>query len=105
MKQPLRPFEDMRAALLAAATPSPPSRRCPPPSPGRVLAVDQISGLDVPPLDNSSMDGYAVRCAGAPGWLRVAQRIPPAASATAWSRAPRRASSPARRCPTAPTPW
>ena len=28
---------------------------------GRVLAQDQVSGLHVPPQDNSSMDGYAVR--------------------------------------------
>ncbi len=45
---------------------------------GRVLARALVSGLDVPPLDNSSMDGYAVRCADvpAPGTrLRVAQRI------------------------------
>ena len=28
---------------------------------GRVLAEDIVSGLDVPPHDNSSMDGYAVR--------------------------------------------
>ena len=28
---------------------------------GRVLAQDIVSGLDVPPLDNSAMDGYAVR--------------------------------------------
>jgi molybdopterin molybdotransferase len=28
---------------------------------GRVLAEDIVSGLDVPPLDNSAMDGYAVR--------------------------------------------
>ena len=30
---------------------------------GRVLAQDVVSGLQVPPLDNSSMDGYALRCA------------------------------------------
>ena len=30
---------------------------------GRVLAQDLVSGLHVPPQDNSSMDGYAVRCA------------------------------------------
>ena len=30
---------------------------------GRVLAQDVMSGLDVPPADNTSMDGYAVRCA------------------------------------------
>lgn len=28
---------------------------------GRVLAQDIVSGLDVPPLDNSAMDGYAAR--------------------------------------------
>lgn len=46
---------------------------------GRVLAADQYSALNVPPCDNSSMDGYAVRRSdvGAPGTrLRVAQRIP-----------------------------
>jgi molybdopterin molybdotransferase len=30
---------------------------------GRVLAQDVVSGLHVPPQDNSSMDGYALRCA------------------------------------------
>lgn len=29
---------------------------------GRVLAQDLVSGLQVPPHDNSAMDGYAVRC-------------------------------------------
>ena len=46
---------------------------------GRVLAAAQISSIGVPPLDNSSMDGYALRCADvvAPGTrLSVAQRIP-----------------------------
>lgn len=46
---------------------------------GRVLAVGLQSSLDVPPRDNSSMDGYAVRCADvlSPGvHLTVAQRIP-----------------------------
>ncbi len=80
MKQPLRPFEDMRAALLAAATPLSTVEQVPTAEAlGRVLAVDQISGLDVPPLDNSSMDGYAVRCADLPAAgtrLVVAQRIP-----------------------------
>jgi molybdopterin molybdotransferase len=33
---------------------------------GRVLASDLSSGVDVPPLDNSAMDGYAVRCADVP---------------------------------------
>ncbi len=46
---------------------------------GRVLAAEVHSGLDVPPADNSSMDGYAVRAAEAapPGTvLPVSQRIP-----------------------------
>ncbi|MBU3596146.1 molybdopterin molybdotransferase MoeA [Polynucleobacter sp. 86C-FISCH] len=46
---------------------------------GRVLAEDVKSLVDVPPLDNTSMDGYAVRCADTvtPGKkLRIAQRIP-----------------------------
>ena len=46
---------------------------------GRVLADDVKSLVDVPPLDNTSMDGYAVRCAdtATPGkTLKIAQRIP-----------------------------
>ena len=46
---------------------------------GRVLAQDVISALQVPPQDNSSMDGYAVRssdCQQAGAVLRVTQRIP-----------------------------
>jgi len=46
---------------------------------GRVLARAQASAMDVPPMDNSAMDGYAVRLAdvSAPdARLRVAQRIP-----------------------------
>jgi molybdopterin molybdotransferase len=44
----------------------------------RVLAQDLVSALQVPPNDNSSMDGYAVRVADVtePGQvLRVSQRI------------------------------
>jgi molybdopterin molybdotransferase len=46
---------------------------------GRVLAHDVLAALQVPPQDNSSMDGYAVRtadCAEAGAVLRVTQRIP-----------------------------
>ena len=46
---------------------------------GRILAQPVHSSLNVPPADNTSMDGYAVRTAdiGAPGTrLTVAQRIP-----------------------------
>jgi molybdopterin molybdotransferase len=46
---------------------------------GRILAVAQESQLNVPPVDNTSMDGYAVRaadCASGEAVLRVSQRIP-----------------------------
>ena len=46
---------------------------------GRVLSESVSSLVDVPPLDNTSMDGYAVRTkdTATPGAiLRVAQRIP-----------------------------
>ncbi len=46
---------------------------------GRVLSEDVSSLVDVPPLDNTSMDGYAVRTADtqtAGSILKIAQRIP-----------------------------
>jgi molybdopterin molybdotransferase len=46
---------------------------------GRVLAADVVSAIDVPPADNTSMDGYALRAADLPhagAVLPVAQRIP-----------------------------
>ena len=49
---------------------------------GRVLAQSITSALQVPPQDNSAMDGYAVRCAEIrPGVvLPVSQRIPAGSS-------------------------
>lgn len=61
-----QPVEEIRSVPLLAAT-------------GRVLAVAQQSGVSVPPLDNSAMDGYAVRTAdvaAAGVCLPVTQRIP-----------------------------
>jgi molybdopterin molybdotransferase len=46
---------------------------------GRVLAQRQTSLIHVPPLDNTQMDGYAVKasdCASGNARLRVSQRIP-----------------------------
>lgn len=47
---------------------------------GRVLAAAQVSNISVPPLDNSAMDGYAVRAvdlhAQGDTRLPVTQRIP-----------------------------
>ncbi|VVD85320.1 molybdopterin molybdenumtransferase MoeA [Pandoraea horticolens] len=45
---------------------------------GRVLAADVIATLDVPPMDTSAMDGYAVRVADLQGGetgLPVSQRV------------------------------
>ena len=45
---------------------------------GRTLAAAQVAQLNVPPMDNSQMDGYAVRaadCASGAALLQVSQRI------------------------------
>lgn len=44
---------------------------------GRVLADDILAQLDVPPADNSQMDGYCARVAdiGNGAWLPVSQRV------------------------------
>ncbi|MCM2309298.1 MAG: molybdopterin molybdotransferase MoeA [Sulfuritalea sp.] len=73
-------FEEALARLLAGAQPLRESEAVPTHSAaGRVLARGLHSTLDVPPLDNTSMDGYALRCADVPAagaQLKVAQRIP-----------------------------
>ncbi len=73
------PLDDALARLLAAAAPL---GRTEPvdtfDADGRVLAQDLVSALQVPPQDNSSMDGYAVRSAdvtAAGVELPVSQRI------------------------------
>ncbi|AXS80008.1 gephyrin-like molybdotransferase Glp [Dechloromonas sp. HYN0024] len=61
-----RPVEEIRSLPITAAA-------------GRILAVSQQSTVAVPPLDNSAMDGYAVRVADittAGVCLPVSQRIP-----------------------------
>jgi molybdopterin molybdotransferase len=74
------PLDEALASLLAKATPGLPSESVSTfEADGRVLAQDVVSGLTVPPRDNSAMDGYAVRaadCATAGTVLTVAQRIP-----------------------------
>ncbi|MEP6723658.1 MAG: gephyrin-like molybdotransferase Glp [Variovorax sp.] len=79
-RPPLMPLDEALASLLAKATPALGSESVSTfDADGRVLAQDMVSALTVPPRDNSSMDGYAVRAAdcAAPGAvLAVAQRIP-----------------------------
>ena len=79
-RPPLMPLDEALASLLAKATPRLDAESVSTfEADGRVLAQDVVSGLTVPPRDNSSMDGYAVRaadCATAGAVLTVAQRIP-----------------------------
>jgi len=78
-RAPLMSLDDALAQLLAAVTPLEQVQSVPTlDADGRVLAADIVSALHVPPQDNSSMDGYALRCddVGAPGTtLPVSQRI------------------------------
>ncbi len=82
-RAPLMVLDDALAQLLAAAIPTLPTESVPTfEADGRVLATPLTSVLHVPPQDNSSMDGYAVRradlasaSADAPVSLPVAQRI------------------------------
>jgi molybdopterin molybdotransferase len=80
---PLISADDALARLLAAVTPSGRTETVPTPEAwGRVLARDIVSSVNVPPEDNSAMDGYAIRIAdlvpapdGGHRLLPVSQRI------------------------------
>ncbi|MEM0954804.1 MAG: gephyrin-like molybdotransferase Glp [Pseudomonadota bacterium] len=50
---------------------------------GRTLAEDVHALVDVPPYDNSAMDGYAIRAADASRHIPVSQRIPAGSAGTA----------------------
>jgi len=67
---------EAQAVILRRARPLPPHAG--PPVPGRVLAEDVVSDLDMPPFDKAMMDGYAVRSAdfaGGPSKLQVVEEI------------------------------
>ena len=78
-RSPLRPLDDALADLLQFATVLEGVESISTfEADGRVLAHDLVSALHVPPQDNSSMDGYALRCAdlaATQGVLPVSQRI------------------------------
>ena len=80
----MKPLDLALAELLAFAAPLTPAQSVSTfDADGRVLAQDLLSSLDVPAHDNSSMDGYALRCAdwlGAETLLPVSQRIPAGSS-------------------------
>ena len=84
-KPALTPLDDALATLLAQVQPLAQTETLPTTAArGRVLATDLISPVDVPPADNSAMDGYALRAADLggdlaaelPAELPVTQRIP-----------------------------
>jgi molybdopterin molybdotransferase len=72
--------DEALAILLAGARPVAEVEQVPTlEAAGRVLAQAQTSTMDVPPMDNSAMDGYAVRLSDLDAFekkLKVAQRIP-----------------------------
>ncbi len=72
------PVPDAIQIVLGAVAPLPPERVPIMEARGRVLAEDVRAPRDLPPHDNSAMDGYAVRHADvAPGTtLRVVEAIP-----------------------------
>jgi len=78
-KKPMLSAQQTLDFLLAAARPIIDVETTPTiASNGRILAAAQTSQLNVPPMDNSQMDGYAVRaadCASGAAKLRVSQRI------------------------------
>ena len=77
--KPLKPLDEALADLLAKAVPLSGAETVTTfHADGRVLAQNCVSALQVPPNDNSAMDGYAVRCAdvtAAGVALPVSQRI------------------------------
>lgn len=83
----LKSLDDALAELLAAAQPLEGAETVSTfDADARVLASDIVSALQVPAHDNSSMDGYALRCAdlvGLQARLRVTQRIAAGSSGSA----------------------
>ena len=83
-RAPLKPLGEALAQLLAAVAPIAEAEQVATlDADGRVLMQDVVSALHVPPQDNSSMDGYALRCQDVPAVgtvLSVSQRIPAGAA-------------------------
>ena len=78
MNKGLLSVDDALVQLLSAAVPLSEVESIPTlEAAGRVLARAQRSSMDVPPLDNSAMDGYAVRTSDLQGnvKLRITQKI------------------------------
>lgn len=75
----MKSVDDHRADLLAMLPAGPPVAVPVAEAEGQVLVADLVSGIALPPFDNSAMDGYAVRRAdvlAVPVTLPVAEDIP-----------------------------
>lgn len=79
----MRSVEEAQAAIIGQAVTTP----------GEVVPLEHVAGrvpvsrrftaaVDVPPFDNSAMDGYAVRAADTPGQLRIGGEVAAGAAAT-----------------------
>lgn len=67
MRPPMKPLDEALAELLAQAQPLTGAQTVSTwDADGRVLQVAAVSPLQVPPQDNSAMDGYALRTADVP---------------------------------------
>jgi molybdopterin molybdotransferase len=78
LRPPMLSFDDAMTKLLASAAPLAGSETIPTMDAlHRILANDIVSGLNVPPMDNTQMDGYALRIQDVSAKpLPVSQRIP-----------------------------
>lgn len=76
MNRGLLSVDEALAQLLAGAKPVAEVEEVPTlEATNRILARPQRSAMDVPPMDNSAMDGYAVRASEASGKLKISQKI------------------------------
>jgi molybdopterin molybdotransferase len=79
-RKPMLSVAEAQALMLAAVRPPAQSELVSTlAANGRILAQAQVSGMNVPGMDNTQMDGYAVRaadCASGSAALKVSQRIP-----------------------------
>ena len=113
MSEPLLSVEAARDRVLAAIPgPLPVETHAPDTALGHVLALPVIAATDLPPWDNSAMDGYAIRAADVaaateerPVRLAVDRRGAGrrGGRTVGRGRGRRSGSRPGRRCPPVPT--
>ncbi|MBL4635170.1 MAG: hypothetical protein JKY56_14990 [Kofleriaceae bacterium] len=72
---PMLSLEEAQQQILAAGTPMVAEQVPLEESLGRVLCEDVIATLQLPPWDNSAMDGFAMRASDTPGELAISDTI------------------------------